>query len=76
MAAIDVAKYIMEQLVEHPDDLTITESAGEMLISVNKADMGRVIGKMGKTAKAVRTVVRAAASREGKRYNVEFREKT
>ena len=75
MAAVDVAKYIMEQLVEHPDDLSVSATDGEILILINKADMGRVIGKMGKTARAVRTVLRAAASRENMRYNVEFKEK-
>ena len=75
MAAADVAKYIIDQLAVS-GDAEITVSGDEIVIIVNKDDMGKVIGKAGKTAKAIRSVVRAAASREGKRYLVDIREKT
>jgi len=73
MAAVDVAKYIIDQL-EMTDSVEITASADEIVIAVKKDEIGRVIGKQGKTAKAIRSVVRAAATREGKRYNVDIKE--
>ena len=73
MAAVDVAKYIIDQL-EMTDSAEITASADEIVIAVKKDEIGRVIGKQGKTAKAIRSVVRAAATREGKRYNVDIKE--
>ena len=71
-----VLEDIAKALVEHPEDVTVTEvekDASTVLeLRVNKDDMGKVIGKQGRIAKAIRTVVKAAASREDKRVVVEI----
>ena len=67
---------IAKALVEHPEDVTVTEVEKDgstvLELRVNKDDMGKVIGKQGRIAKAIRTVVKAAASREDKRVVVEI----
>jgi uncharacterized protein len=68
--------YLARQLVAHPDEVTVTEvetAEGVVLeLRVAEGDVGRVIGRGGRTARALRTVVRAAAVREGRRANVEI----
>lgn len=72
----EVLETIAKALVENPDDVTVTEVQGEqstiLELRVNKDDMGKVIGKQGRIAKAIRTVVKAAASREDKHVVVEI----
>ncbi len=69
---IDIAKAI----VDNPDDVGVTEKvSGSTVIlelSVAKSDMGKVIGRGGKIAKSIRTVMKAAAIRENKRVIVEI----
>jgi predicted RNA-binding protein YlqC (UPF0109 family) len=68
--------YLARQLVAHPDEVSVTEvetAEGVVLeLRVAEGDVGRVIGRGGRTARALRTVVRAAAVREGRRANVEI----
>jgi predicted RNA-binding protein YlqC (UPF0109 family) len=72
----DLLKYVAQALVEHPDDVSVTRVENENNITlelrVAESDMGRVIGKQGRIAKAIRTVVKAATSRENKRVFVEI----
>ncbi len=67
---------ITKAIVEDPDSVLVTEKvSGDTVVlelSVAKQDMGRVIGKEGKIAKSIRTVMRAAASKENKRVIVEI----
>ena len=67
---------IAKALVEHPEDVSVTEveKDGSIVLElrVNKDDMCKVIGKQGRIAKAIRTVVKAAASREDKKVVVEI----
>ena len=67
-----IAKY----LVNNPDQVTVTEVEGEQSVilelRVAQEDMGRVIGKEGKIAKAIRTLVKANAAKLNKRVNVEI----
>ena len=67
---------ITKAIVEDPDSVVITEKvSGDTVVlelSVAKHDMGRVIGKDGKIAKSIRTVMRAAATRENKRVIVDI----
>jgi uncharacterized protein len=75
--SVDVLEYIAKTLVDHPDDVQITEvedEDGELVLElrVHPEDMGKVIGKRGRTAKAIRTMVRAAATREGSSASVEI----
>jgi hypothetical protein len=69
-------EYIAKSLVEHPDQVQVDEIAGSNAIiyelRVAPEDMGRVIGKKGRVANAMRTLVRVAAAREGKRAILEI----
>ena len=69
----DIAKAI----VDSPDEVTVVESSDgkrvNLVLSVAEDDMGMVIGKHGKIAKAIRTVMRAAANADGKDVNVEIK---
>ena len=72
----EVLLTIAKALVEHPEDVFVKEIEGEQSVilelSVNPDDMGKIIGKQGRIAKAIRTVVKAAASCEDKRVVVEI----
>ena len=69
---------IAKAIVDHPDDVQIleTEENGKvtLVLSVAESDMGMVIGKGGKIAKAIRTVMRAAASTDNKEVSVVIRD--
>ena len=73
----DVLTYLAKSLVDHPDEVSVTaveEEDGELVLElrVHPDDMGKVIGKRGRTAKAIRTMVKAAATREGVNASVEI----
>lgn len=72
----DILEVIIKNLVDQPDVVQITEKNEEKAIcyevKVAKEDMGKVIGKQGKMAKAIRSIVKAIATKEHKRVNVEF----
>lgn len=77
MMTTDVLEYIARSLVDNPDDVSITEveeEDGEIVLElrVHPDDMGKIIGKRGRTAKAIRTMVKAAATREGANATVEI----
>lgn len=67
---------LVKAIVEEPDQVSVTEreSGGAVILelSVAKQDVGRVIGKEGKIARSIRTVMRAAAARENKRVIVDI----
>ena len=67
---------VVKPLVDYPDDLEITsrEDGGAVLIeiSVNEEDTGKVIGRQGRVIKSIRTLARAAASRNDMRVEVEI----
>lgn len=67
---------IAKSLVEHPDEVVVTETENEKTILVElrvaPSDMGKVIGKQGRIAKAIRSVVKAASSKEEKKVVVEI----
>ncbi|HNV03844.1 MAG TPA: KH domain-containing protein [Vicinamibacterales bacterium] len=76
--ARDVAETVTRALVDRPAAVRVTESAhrdGAIVeVVVAGDDLGRVIGRQGRTAGAIRTLVAAAAEREGMRASVEFRD--
>ncbi|MBQ4269738.1 MAG: KH domain-containing protein [Clostridia bacterium] len=76
---LDLIKYIVNQFAEDKENVEYTETEKErvieIVITLPSSDMGKVIGKQGKIAKAMRTIVRAATPRNSKRYVVEIREK-
>ena len=67
---------IAKALVDHPDEVTVTEKENgknvTLELHVDPADMGKVIGKQGRIAKAIRAVVKAASSNDNKRVDVEI----
>ena len=67
---------VIKNLVDTPDEVLITEKENEKSISyevkVAKSDMGKVIGKKGKMAKSIRTVMKAVATKEHKKIVIEF----
>ena len=69
---------ICKSLVDFPDQVKINEIASESIsvfeITVCKEDVGKIIGKQGKTASAIRTILNAVASKERKRIVVEILE--
>jgi len=72
----EVLEIIAKSLVDEPDKVEVKEVEGEQSVilelKVAENDMGKVIGKQGRIAKAIRTVVKAAASRENKHVVVEI----
>lgn len=76
---LDLIKYIVNQFAEKPEDVEyLTEEKGdtiEVTVLLDESDMGKVIGHQGKIAKALRTIVKAASAKSGKRYNIEIKGK-
>lgn len=72
----EMLEIIIKNLVANPDQVEITESQKENAINfsvkVADSDMGKVIGKQGRIAKAIRTVAKAIATKENKKVNIEF----
>ena len=72
----ELVEIIAKSLVDKPEDVSVTEVTKEdsiiLELRVNPDDMGKVIGKQGRIAKAIRTVVKAAAIKEEKRVVVEI----
>jgi predicted RNA-binding protein YlqC (UPF0109 family) len=73
----DVVGYIVKQIVSNPDEVSVTmieQGPDEVLAEVRtaKGDLGRVIGRRGRVARAIRTVAQAAAEEEGVTAGVEF----
>ena len=72
----DVLETMIKTLVENAEEVSINQVEKEKLtifeVKVSKEDMGRVIGKDGRNAKAIRTIIRSIGNREHKRVTVEF----
>ncbi len=72
----ELIEVLAKALVDHPEQVNVHEIAGEKSIvyelAVAPEDMGKIIGKQGRIAKAIRTVVNAAAVKENKRVMVEI----
>ncbi len=68
---VELVKYVVSSLVDDKEQVQVTEEPeGTINIKVAKSDAGKVIGRQGKIAKALRTIVKAAA--KDKKYNVEI----
>jgi hypothetical protein len=74
----DLIEYIAKNLVEKPDAVAVNEVAGEKTtiieLTVDREDIGRIIGKKGRTARALRTILNAAAMKQAKRATLEILE--
>lgn len=74
----DLIEYIAKSLVDNPDEVKVTEIEGEQTsvieLRVAKEDLGKVIGKQGRTARAMRTILGAASTKDRKRAVLEILE--
>jgi uncharacterized protein len=72
----ELVQYLAKSLVNNPDAVEITESendgAAVIELKVAKEDLGRIIGRQGRTAKSIRTLLNAAASRDNRRVVLEI----
>lgn len=72
----ELVEVIAKALVDHPDEVVVTQKENGKNITVElhvaASDMGKVIGKQGRIAKAIRSVVKAASSKDNKKVDVEI----
>jgi len=72
----ELVEYIAKAIVNAPDDVVVTEETGEqgitLKLQVADEDKGRVIGKQGRVAQAMRTLIRVKAAKEGNRATLEI----
>lgn len=72
----EILKTIIENLVDDTESIEITEKENdkiiELQVKISKDDMGKVIGKQGRTANAIRTLMKSVAGKENKKINIEF----
>ncbi len=72
----DLVEYIVKSLVDSPEYVEVNETSGSSVvileISVGSSDIGKVIGKEGRIANAIRTIVKAAAAKSDKKVTVEI----
>ena len=72
----ELVEFIVKELVSEPDKIKIvTKEVGsveQIIVNVAPSDMGKIIGKQGKIAMAIRTVVKAASVKSGIKYSVEI----
>ncbi len=76
---IELIKYVVTRFAEKPEEIEydIVEDGKQVNVTVtlSDSDMGKVIGRQGKLAKAIRTIVRSASAKEQKKYNIEIKGK-
>jgi predicted RNA-binding protein YlqC (UPF0109 family) len=72
----ELVQYLAKSLVNNPDAVEVKETEGDttsvLELKVAKEDLGRIIGKQGRTAKSIRTIVNAAASRTNRKVVLEI----
>ncbi|MBU0573588.1 MAG: KH domain-containing protein [Candidatus Margulisiibacteriota bacterium] len=72
----ELVEYIVKALVDKPEEVNVQETLGETVtiieVSVSSDDVGKVIGKEGRIANAIRTVAKAAGAKQKKRVSVEI----
>ena len=72
----ELVEYLVKALVEHPEQVSVSAVTGERTVifevKVAREDIGKVIGKEGRIANAIRTVVKAAAMKQGQKVTVEI----
>lgn len=71
-------EYIVKSLADHPEDVKINRAVDEMgvllTLTVNQEDMGKIIGRSGATAKAIRTILRVVGMKNDARVNLKIEE--
>ena len=76
---LELIKYVITRFAEKPDEIEydVKENGKNVSVTItlSESDMGKVIGRQGKIAKALRTLVRAGSQKENKKYNIEIKER-
>lgn len=76
---LELIKYIVNRFAEKQDEIEykVEENGNVVTVTIvlDESDMGKVIGRQGKLAKALRTIVRLASAKENKKYNIEIKSK-
>ncbi len=74
----ELVRFLAQQLVNNPDAVEVTETRGEVAtlleLRVAKEDLGRVIGRQGRTAYSIRTILNAVAARNNRKVALEIKE--
>ena len=72
----DLLIYIVSAIVDHPDEISVTESENgnelTLKLSLNSEDVGKVIGRQGRIARAIRTILKSAGAAENKKVTVDI----
>ena len=73
----EFVEYLVKRLVKYPDEVSVDvrpdgEDGGTIYVKVAESDVGKVIGRQGKIIMSMRTLVKAAATKQGKKYSVEI----
>ena len=72
----ELLEFLVKALVDDPSEVQINEVAGDKVtlyeLRVSKTDIGKIIGKKGRTAQAIRTILNAVSSKQGKRAELEI----
>jgi predicted RNA-binding protein YlqC (UPF0109 family) len=75
---VQFLEFVVKELVEHPEDVKITRTVDEMgvlmTLDVHRDDMGKIIGREGNTAKAIRTLLRVVGMKNNARVNLKINE--
>jgi len=69
---VDLVKFLAQNLVDKPDEIKITLDGERISLTVAPSDMGKVIGKQGRIAKAIRSIVRSAAIKANVRVTLDI----
>jgi predicted RNA-binding protein YlqC (UPF0109 family) len=76
---LELIKYVITRFAEKPDEIEydVKENGKNVSVTItlSESDMGKVIGRQGKIAKALRTLVRVGSQKENKKYNIEIVER-
>ncbi len=76
---LELIKYVISRFAEKPDevlyDVVDDGKVVNVTVTLADSDMGKVIGRQGKIAKALRTLVRVGSAKENKKYNIEIKER-
>lgn len=76
---LELIKYIVHSFAENKEAVEFNEITSKnevtVVVTLDPSDMGKVIGRQGKIAKAIRTIVRAASQKQDLKYNVEIKER-
>lgn len=76
---LEIVKFITAKFAEYPEKIEYlvneSEEAVEITVVLEESDMGKVIGRQGKIAKALRTIIKAASAKESKKYNIEIKQR-